>query len=61
MSVLDRIAEWAWLAFVAAFGWAWRMHDRVARLELHQDYTHKKLESIDTKLDVLLNDRRTAK
>lgn len=58
MTWLDRFADWLWLVFIAVFGWAWRMHDRVGALELHQAYTHKKLESIDTKLDVLLNDRR---
>jgi hypothetical protein len=50
-NVTDRLMEWGWLAFVAVFGFIWRMHDRVARLEMHQEYTHRKLNAIDSTLE----------
>jgi hypothetical protein len=54
MSLVDRMQEWAWMLFLAVFGWAWHLNVRVTRLELHQEYTHNKLASIDKKLDDLL-------
>jgi hypothetical protein len=60
--VWDKLSDWAWMILVFVFGWAWRINDRVIRLEMEHKATTAALTEIkfsishvDSKLDKLMD------
>lgn len=58
----ERLADWLWAVLAVVFGWAWRLSDRVTRLEMQHASTTESLRSIagdvkhiDEKIDKLVD------
>lgn len=46
----EKFADWAWALLVLLLGWAWRINDRITRLEMRQQANEQTLASIDRAL-----------
>ena len=51
----DKVLEYAWVVLVATVGWAWRVNDRLTRLETKHEATDQLVQDINGKLDRLID------
>lgn len=61
-AIWGKLTDWAWALLILIFGWAWRLNDRVTRLEMEHKATacslgkiEKSIHHMDEKLDKLMD------